>query len=257
MSARKASQYEHKVEPEKAATVPASRSKSVIREYAEALVIAVLLALVIRTFVVQAFKIPSGSMLPTLQIGDHILVNKFIYYFEPIRRGDIIVFKFPQDETRDFVKRAIGLPGETLEIRGRQVLINGVPLKEPYAVYSDGASARGLESEHLGPLVIPPGKLFMMGDNRDHSMDSRAWGFMDVHEIRGKAFIVYFSIRIREIPCPSGLSRSESGDCMEPLEGDHPYASPWYSLYSILYSVSYVVTHPATLRWGRIGMLLH
>src|SRR5574341_1681062 len=104
---------------------PASVGKSVLREYAEAVIIAVLLALVIRTFVVQAFKIPSGSMLPTLQIGDHILVNKFLYYFEPIKRGDIIVFKFPQDESRDFIKRVIGLPGETLEIRGRQVLING------------------------------------------------------------------------------------------------------------------------------------
>jgi signal peptidase I len=255
VSARKASQDKQKVEPGKAAPAPAPRSA--LREYGEALVIAVLLALVIRTFVVQAFKIPSGSMLPTLQIGDHILVNKFIYYFEPIRRGDIIVFKFPQDETRDFVKRAIGLPGETLEIRGRQVLIDGVPLKEPYAVYSEGPSLRGLESEHLGPLVIPPGKLFMMGDNRDHSMDSRAWGFMDVHEIRGTAFIVYFSIRIREIPCSSGLPRDESGDCVERLDGDNPYLSPLYSLYSILYGVSYVVTHPATLRWGRIGMLLH
>src|SRR5512144_1978202 len=101
-----------------ASSVP--RAKSTVREYAEALGVALLLALVIRTFVVQAFKIPSGSMLPTLQIGDHILVNKFIYYFTPIKRDDIIVFKFPQDESRDFIKRVIGLPGETLEIRGRQ-----------------------------------------------------------------------------------------------------------------------------------------
>ena len=167
--------------PRMAAPEPAR--KSVLQEYAEALIVAVLLALVSRTFVVQAFKIPSGSMLPTLQIGDHILVNKFIYDFEPIRRGDIIVFKFPQDETRDFVKRVVGLPGETLEIRGRQVLINGVSLREPYAVYSDGPFAQVLEREQLGPLVIPPGKLFMMGDNRDHSMDSRVWGFLDMHKI--------------------------------------------------------------------------
>src|SRR3990170_5690854 len=134
---------------------PASQGKSVIREYAEALIIAVLLALVIRTFVVQAFKIPSGSMLPTLQIGDHILVNKFIYSFAALKRGDIIVFKFPQDETRDFIKRVIGLPGDTLEIRGRQVLINGVPVSEPYAVTSDGPFARGGDRDQLGPLVIP------------------------------------------------------------------------------------------------------
>src|SRR5208337_350656 len=106
VSARKASQDKQKVEPGKAAPAPAPRS--VLREYAEALIIAVLLALVIRTFVVQAFKIPSGSMLPTLQIGDHILVSKFLYYFQPIRRGEIIVFKFPQDESRDFIKRVIG-----------------------------------------------------------------------------------------------------------------------------------------------------
>lgn len=210
--------------PETAVPVPA---RSVLREYAEALIIAVLLALVIRTFVVQAFKIPSGSMLPTLKIGDHILVNKFIYDFTPVRRGDIIVFKFPQDETRDFIKRVIGLPGETLEIRGRQVLINGVALQEPYAVYSDGPFARLVENERLGPIVIPPGRLFMMGDNRDHSMDSRVWGFLDMRKIKGKAFIVYFSLQTEEIP----------------------YSSP-------LPSVLYLFTHPSIIRWGRIGTLI-
>jgi len=207
---------------------PASGGKSVLREYAEALIVAVLLALVIRTFVVQAFKIPSGSMLPTLQIGDHILVNKFMYSFRPIQRGDIIVFKFPQDETRDFIKRVIGLPGETVEIRGKRVLINGVPLQEPYAVYSDGPFAHGGDRDQLGPLVIPAGQLFMMGDNRDHSMDSRVWGFLDARKIKGKAFIVYFSIRSEEIP----------------------YAS-------VLRSVLYVVTHPLVIRWGRLGTVVH
>ncbi len=212
--------------PGKAVVAPAR--KSVLREYAEALIIAVLLALVIRTFVVQAFKIPSGSMLPTLKIGDHLLVNKFLYYFEPIRRDDIIVFKFPQDETRDFIKRVIGLPGETLEVRGRQVLINGVPLKEPYAVYSDGPFAQALEREHLGPLVIPPGNFFMMGDNRDHSMDSRVWGLLDIHKIKGKALIVYFSLRSEDIPYASALP-----------------------------SLIYVFTHPSIIRWSRFGTLVH
>ena len=207
---------------------PFSQGKSVLREYAEALIVAVLLALVIRAFVVQAFKIPSGSMLPTLQIGDHILVNKFLYYFVPIRRGDIVVFKFPQDETRDFIKRIIGLPGETLEIRGKQILINGAPLKEPYAVYSDGPFARGGNRDRLGPLVIPAGQLFMMGDNRDHSMDSRVWGFLDERKIKGKAFIVYFSIRSEEIPYTS-----------------------------VLQGVLYVVTHPFLIRWGRLGTVVH
>jgi signal peptidase I len=225
-SVRKTKNEKGEMAPGKA--TPAAMRKSVLQEYAEALIVAVLLALVIRTFVVQAFKIPSGSMLPTLQIGDHLLVNKFIYYFEPIRRGDIIVFKFPQDETRDFIKRIIGLPGEALEVRGRQVLINGVPLSEPYAVYSDGGLSRVLEREHLGPLVIPPGKFFMMGDNRDHSMDSRVWGFLDVHKIKGKAFIVYFSLRSEDIPYASALP-----------------------------SVFYVVTHPSIIRWGRLGSLVH
>jgi signal peptidase I len=203
-------------------------AKSVLREYAEALIIAVLLALVIRTFVVQAFKIPSGSMLPTLQIGDHILVNKFLYYFQPVRRGDIIVFKFPQDETRDFIKRVIGLPGETVEIRGKQVLVNGKPLDEPYAVYGDWPTSRLGEREKVGPIVIPPDRLFMMGDNRDHSMDSRVWGFLDIHKVKGKAFIVYFSVRSDEIPYTSALG-----------------------------SVYHVLSHPAMIRWSRLGTLVH
>jgi signal peptidase I len=226
VSVRKTKDEKEGTAPGKAA--PAVMRKSVLQEYAEALIIAVLLALVIRTFVVQAFKIPSGSMLPTLQVGDHLLVNKFLYSFTPIRRGDIIVFKFPQDESRDFIKRVIGLPGETLEIRGRQILINGVPLSEPYAVYSEGALSRALERDHLGPLVIPSGKFFMMGDNRDHSMDSRVWGFLDMHKIKGKAFIVYFSLRSEDIPYASALP-----------------------------SVLYVVTHPSIIRWGRLGTVVH
>jgi signal peptidase I len=204
------------------------QGKSAVREYAEAFIIAILLALVIRTFVVQAFKIPSGSMLPTLQIGDHILVNKFLYYFEPIRRGDIIVFKFPQDESRDFIKRVIGLPGDTIEVRDKQVLVNGQALAEPYAAFEDGSVARSGEREHFGPVAIPPGKLFMMGDNRDHSMDSRYWGLLDTQKVKGKAFIIYFSVRSDDIP-----------------------------YQSILTSVAYTVTHPSMIRWGRIGEFIH
>ncbi len=214
--------------PTEALPAPGSQGKSVLREYAEALIIAVLLALVIRTFVVQAFKIPSGSMLPTLQIGDHILVSKFLYYFQPIRRGEIIVFKFPQDESRDFIKRVIGLPGETLEIRGKQVLINGKPLDEPYAVYEDGSVPRLGDREQFGPIVIPPDRLFMMGDNRDHSMDSRIWGFLDPQKVRGKAFIVYFSVKSDDIPYTSALP-----------------------------SVFYVLSHPSMIRWDRLGGLIH
>lgn len=212
---------------ERGKAAPANGRTSILREYAEAFIIAVLLALVIRTFVVQAFKIPSGSMLPTLQIGDHILVNKFVYSFTLPQRGDIIVFKYPQNESRDFIKRVIGLPGETLEIRGRRVLINGVPLHEPYTVYTDGSVARMGERERLAPLTIPPGHLFMMGDNRDNSMDSRAWGFLDMRKIKGKALFVYFSVRSDEIPSSS-----------------------------VLFSVLYVATHPSTIRWNRLGTIV-
>ena len=206
------------------AVVP--RGKSVVREYAEALIIAVLLALVIRTFVVQAFKIPSGSMLPTLKIGDHILVSKFIYDFEAVKRDDVIVFKFPLDESRDFIKRVIGLPGDTLEIRGRELLINGRPFKDPFAVY-DAPAAQDAQ-QHYGPIHIPPGHLFMMGDNRDHSMDSRVWGLLDAHKVIGKAFIVYFSIRSEDIPYASAIP-----------------------------SLIYVFTHPGIIRWSRIGTWIH
>lgn len=203
-------------------------SRSVWREYAESLVVAVLLALAIRAFVFQAFVIPSGSMLPTLRIGDYLLVNKFVYLFHPIRRGDIIVFKFPQDETRDFIKRVVGLPGETLEIRDRQVFINGRPLHESYAVYSEPPLLRAPGSYHLGPMVIPPGHLFVMGDNRDNSLDSRSWGLLDESKVVGEASIIYFSIRSANIPYDGLLPR-----------------------------IVYAMVHPSLMRWGRIGQLVH
>ncbi|MGH7411307.1 MAG: signal peptidase I, partial [Candidatus Methylomirabilis sp.] len=190
------------VPPERPAT-----EKSVIRQYAEAFLIAIILALVIRTLVVQAFKIPSGSMLPTLQIGDHILVNKFLYGAEiPFldwrmpglrspQRGDIIVFKFPQDEGRDFIKRVVALPGEKVEIRGKQVFVNGESLQEPYSTHLDRAIQESPHSprDNFSPVEVPPGQLFMMGDNRDYSMDSRFWGFLDIKKIKGKAFVIYWS----------------------------------------------------------------
>jgi len=169
--------------------------KSVIRQYAEAFIIAIVLALVIRTLVVQAFKIPSGSMLPTLQIGDHILVNKFLFWFTDPQRGDIIVFRFPQDEGRDFIKRVIALPGESVEIRGKEVFVNRKPLRESYAAHLDRAIQENPHSprDNFGPVVVPAGQLFMMGDNRDYSMDSRFWGFLDRNKVKGKAFIIYWS----------------------------------------------------------------
>jgi signal peptidase I len=181
--------------------------KNIIREYAEALLLAVILALFIRTFVVQAFKIPSGSMKPTLLIGDHILVNKFIYGVKipfldftiiPIKdpqRGDIVVFKFPEDPKKDFIKRVIGLPGDTIHIRNKQVYINDEAIEDPYGTFMDphvipgGAQPR----DNLAPTTVPSDSLFVMGDNRDHSYDSRFWGFVDLSAIKGKAFIIYWS----------------------------------------------------------------
>ena len=184
-----------------------NKKKSVVREYAEALIIAAVLALFIRTFVVQAFKIPSGSMEDTLLVGDHILVNKFIYGTTipftdirvwPIRqpeRGDIIVFKFPGDESKDFIKRVMGTPGDTLEIKNKKVYINGKPLTEPYTLFCDkDVIPRSVtQRDNFGPIVVPKGKYFAMGDNRDRSLDSRFWGFVDEREILGKAMVLYWS----------------------------------------------------------------
>jgi signal peptidase I len=187
-----------------------ARRKSLVREYVEAIAIAILLALVIRTFVVQAFTIPSGSMMDTLLVGDYILVNKFLYGAElPFTdfqlpglraptRGDIIVFKYPQDEKRDFIKRIIGLPGDVVQVRGAQVYVNGKALDEPYV-------RPGTSRPHLGvapycgyaygcePLTVPPNSYFVMGDNRDNSQDSRYWGFVKRDKIKGKAFLIYWS----------------------------------------------------------------
>jgi len=186
------------------------RHKSALRDWSEALFVAAVLALIIRTFVVQAFKIPSGSMEDTLLIGDHLLVNKFIYglqvpgidgRFLAIRepqRGDIVVFEFPEDRDRsfwsrrDFIKRIIGLPGDTVEIRNKQLLINGRPYVTPESVYKDGTQLPGTR-DNLPPVKVPAGQYFMMGDNRDRSYDSRFWGFVSFAEIKGLAFVKYWS----------------------------------------------------------------
>ncbi|TFH26275.1 MAG: signal peptidase I, partial [Myxococcales bacterium] len=178
---------------------------SVFREYAEALVMAVLLALFIRTFVVQAFKIPSGSMLPTLQIGDHLLVNKFLYGVRiPVigkrvlalrkpERDDVIVFIYPQDPTKDFIKRVKGIPGDTLEVRNKKLFINGQMVEDANA-YFDATPDRMARAprDDFGPFVVPDGEVFVMGDNRDHSHDSRFWGTVPIDDILGKAFVLYW-----------------------------------------------------------------
>jgi signal peptidase I len=191
-----------------------SPKKSVAREYLESLVVAFILATFIRTFIVQAFKIPTGSMETNLLIGDHLLVNKVVYSpsllpFEdallakkPIRRGHVVVFKYPEEPTRDFIKRVIALPGETVEIRDKIVYIDGKPLDEPYVHFLEpplrpGDPEFGLRIESrgdsYGPDVVPPGKLFVLGDNRDNSKDSRYWGYLPIDQVKGRALMVYWS----------------------------------------------------------------
>jgi len=185
--------------------------KSVAREYFESLVIAVILALFVRTWVFQAFQIPTGSMEKNLLIGDHLIVNKMVFAptltglerailpDRPIQRGDVIVFKYPVDPNRDFIKRVIGLPGDRLELHRKRVYINGEPLEDPWAQHLtppsvDGPPQLGNKSEEYGPVTVPTDQYFMMGDNRDNSEDSRYWGFMPKSYVKGKALFIYFSI---------------------------------------------------------------
>jgi signal peptidase I len=184
--------------------------KSIVREYAESLIIAVILALFVRTWVFQAFKIPTGSMEPNLLIGDHLIVNRMV--FAPavtgverailpgrtIRRGDIVVFKFPKDPERDFIKRVIGLPGDELVMHRKVVSINGKPIDEPYVHFlqppsPDGQPQGDVRLDDYGPVTVPAGQYFMMGDNRDNSEDSRYWGFMPESYVKGQALFIYFS----------------------------------------------------------------
>jgi len=185
----------------------APKKKGALRENIEAIVIAVILALFIRTFVVQAFKIPSGSMKNTLLVGDHILVNKFIYGIKlpfidktiiPIenpKRGDIIVFQFPEDPSKDFIKRVIGIGGDVIEIRNKKLFVNGALVKHNHGIYKDPRifPASLQPRDNFGPITVPKGKLFVMGDNRDFSYDSRFWGFVDLSAVKGEAFIIYWS----------------------------------------------------------------
>ena len=191
------------------------KTKSVFREYAEAIFIALLLALFIRTFIIQAFKIPSGSMEKTLLIGDHILVSKFAYgthipneipflnikLFDDIilsqevpKRGEIIVFKYPKNESRDFIKRVVGIPGDILEVRRQKVYINNQLYEEEHVWHTETPqNDRFVPRDDFGPVVVPPKHLFMMGDNRENSQDSRFWGFLNINKVKGKALMIYWS----------------------------------------------------------------
>jgi signal peptidase I len=183
------------------------KNKSKIQEYIEAIIIAILIAVFIRTFIIQAFKIPSRSMVPTLLVGDHLLVNKFIYgikipYFRKAiisftdpQRGDIVVFIYPNDRTKDFIKRVIGISGDTIEIKNKKIFINSKEYTDSFGIYSDSVIyPRTMQPrDNYGPVTVPKDSLFVMGDNRDESADSRFWGFVDLKDVEGKAFIIYWS----------------------------------------------------------------
>ena len=200
--------------------------KSTVRECFESIVVAVVLALFIRTFVVQAFKIPTGSMEPNLLVGDHLLVNKFVFAptatalerallpMRPIERGDVVVFKFPEDPERDFIKRIIGLPGETLEVKGTQVLVNGTAIAQPFAHFllphdPNAPLIPGDPREHFGPYTVPANHYFAMGDNRDNSQDSRYWGALPAHYVKGRALMIYWSFD--DAPAGGGAGQILSG----------------------------------------------
>ncbi len=188
------------------------KKKSSLRETIEAIVYAFVIAMVIRTFVIQAFKIPSGSMIPTLLVGDHILVNKFLlgtpvdipftditlFHMPGLRtpkRGDIIVFKYPEDPKRDFIKRVVGIGGDIVMEKDKSIYVNGSRLVEPYVQHvDDEIKPRQFDRrDNFGPIVVPKGSVFVMGDNRDQSYDSRFWGFVGDSAIKGKAIVIYWS----------------------------------------------------------------
>jgi signal peptidase I len=205
--------------------------KSWLREVAEALLVALVFAVFARTWLVQAFKIPTGSMEHNLLVGDHILVNKFVYGpasgrwerillpSRTIRRGDVVVFKFPEDPARDFIKRCVGLPGDEVDLVDKRLRINGRPVPEPYVEHTDSTTypESPFVPEHyrardnFGPFVVPPGHYFCMGDNRDNSHDSRFWGPVPEEFVKGRAVLVYWSVSSGgEGPTPVGAGEGPS-----------------------------------------------
>lgn len=199
-----------------------SHRKPIWREYTEAIIIAMLLAFAIRVFIVQAFKIPSGSMIPTLLIGDHILVSKLSYgvqwpgdcrvkmtlppmscyttknlvTFNPPQRGDVIVFRYPEDEEKDFIKRIVGIQGDVVHVHNKTVYVNGAAVTDqPYTQRVDPGVIDGAINprDNYGPVTIPAHSYFVMGDNRDQSLDSRFWGYVKEEKIKGRALRIYWS----------------------------------------------------------------
>jgi signal peptidase I len=230
------------------------RKKSLFREYGESLVIAFILALIIKFFLFQAFSIPSGSMEKTLLIGDYLLVNKLSYGIRnpftnrvmiPLgqpERGDVVVFIFPQDPSKDYIKRVIGLPGDKIQIINKKLYINGKLYETPQAHYEDSlvipAPQSPIESarDNFGPVVVPPNSYFFMGDNRDRSYDSRFWGFVPMDNLKGKAMIIYFS--------------------WEGPRGESFLPAFLGGLKGLVYHFSWD-SQDFRMRWNRLGRLIH
>jgi len=224
------------------------RSRSRFRETIEVLVVSFLLATLVRTYVICGYKVPSGSMEDTLLVGDHFLACRFYYRFTDPRPGDVVVFQYPLDTDRDFVKRIVAVGGQTIEIRDKQVLVDGVPARRPREakhidsrVYRQGMSTR----DNFGPLTVPQGYVFVLGDNRDNSRDSRYWGFLDQRLIKGKAFLLYWSWKgMRGDP---QLVRLE-----DPILRSLPRVT-----LSIVRVLVFEMTHiPWRVRWNRVGRLI-
>ena len=227
----------------------ARRKKSKLREYFQVIVVSIVLALIVRTYIVQAFRIPSGSMEDTLLVGDFLLVSKFIYRFADPKPGDVIVFKYPLDPRRDFIKRCVAVGGQTVQIKDKVLYVDGKTVANPLEgkfvdpkVYAGGVNAR----DNFGPVRVPVGHLFMMGDNRDNSRDSRYWGFLDKRFIKGKAFILYFSWE--QLPGDPKLDRRE---------GPFLLALPEFVFSFVKVLAFDIVRVPWRVRWSRIGDLVH
>lgn len=234
------------------------RKKTRWQEYGESLFIALILALVIRAFVVQAFSIPSSSMEPTLLVGDYLLVNKFAYGIRnpftnkvwiPLglpQRGDVVVFIYPQDPSKDYIKRVIGVPGDRIKIVNKKLYINEKPTQipppsadpdAPRAVYLE-PELTPTERDNFGPIEVPPNAYFVMGDNRDRSYDSRFWGFVPLNELRGRAFIIYFSW--------AGAGQPQATFLPSLFQG----------LKRLVFNLSWD-TKAFRVRWDRIGKVIH
>jgi len=212
--------------------------RSARREYFEAIIVALIIAVLLRTFVVQAYHIPTESMSKTLLVGDYLLVDKFTYHFREPQPGDILVFQYPLNPNKDFVKRCIATEGQVIEMRNKVLYIDGVEETTiPTVTYTDPniLPASLSNRDNFGPMRVPPGQIFVLGDNRDNSRDSRVWGFLEKKYIKGRGLGIYWSWA----PDPAAP------------KWESPYIWPFFSI--VFYNAAHF---PSRIRWNRLGKLL-